>query len=282
MPKKNENISKAAGFAAATTNAEIKTHLHQNSSRQAEDHPVWFVRALRWTFITAPRAVWNWICNIEIGGLVNLAMLLLIIVLFSILIGQVLNLRCDRNAVARNPEIINIPKDNVEVSNSKFVQTRTGKPLAEKTEEPTQKETIVLPLKRDSIISSPVPVPAPTVRTVRTIQTNTCCAPVPVKLPMKAAPQKYVKIDGDVVVDGDIIGKRLDGMTQINGNLVLQNLRAFTLPCGIKINGNLIIRNVRHLRFCGSFTVNGDIYVSADSSFGPIPQNAKVRGQVIF
>ena len=68
----------------------------------------------------------------------------------------------------------------------------------------------------------------------------------------------------------------------IDGNLFLQNMRKYTLPCGVKINGNLFIRNVDKLSFCGDFTVMGNIYVNRQSSFGPVPQSARVMGRVIL
>jgi hypothetical protein len=78
-------------------------------------------------------------------------------------------------------------------------------------------------------------------------------------------------------------------MTTVNGNLILQNLRIYTLPCGTRIDGDLLLRNVHQLRFCvsdqaniQSFAIRGNIYVSSNSSFGPLPKNAHLGGQVIF
>ena len=59
-------------------------------------------------------------------------------------------------------------------------------------------------------------------------------------------------------------------------------MRKYTLPCDAKIRGNLFIRNVDKLSFCGQFSVKGNIYVSKQSSFGPIPRNANIGGQVIL
>jgi hypothetical protein len=235
------SIPKTAGFAAAAKNAELKTKA---------DRPCWAVRALRWIFITAPRAVWRWICSIEIGGLANLAMLLFIIVLFVILIGQVLSLRCDRRGAVATPvpEIAATSRDNVEVTKSSYSK---GAPAAKEIPVPAKKTFVILPMKGRSESAG-------------------------------TAEPAAVKVNGDVIVDGGKIGRRLGGMTKINGNLILQNMRSYTLPCGIKINGNLLVRNVRTLNFCGRFTVNGDIYVSSDSSFGPIPRSARIRGQVII
>jgi hypothetical protein len=232
MAKKTKviKVSKTSQFSAAAKNTEIKT---------IADRPCFAVRALRWIFITAPRAVWNWICSIELGGLCNLAMMILIIVLFSILIGQILGNRCDnrtRAAATRIPQITN----NVEIT-EKSAPARIASVPAKKT-------TIVLPLRAKP----------------------------------KVAAQKITVIDNDLTIDGRDIASRIQRQTKINGNLTLQNMHGFTLPCGVKINGNLIVRNVRLLKFCGNFIVNGDIYVSSNSSFGAIPKNAKIRGQVIL
>ena len=87
----------------------------------------------------------------------------------------------------------------------------------------------------------------------------------------------------NVIIDGNRARNiALPAMGVVNGNLILQNLRGYTLPCGIRINGDLLLRNVGQLKFCGCFEVTGNIYVSSNSSFGPIPRNARLGGQVIF
>ena len=108
-----------------------------------------------------------------------------------------------------------------------------------------------------------------------------------VTLPLRRAlvlPEPVIirQIVGNVIIDGKNINTRMREMTNINGNLYLQNLQTYTLPCGTNINGNLYLRNVKMLKFCGCFRVAGDIYVSRESSFGPIPRNAVLGGQVIF
>jgi hypothetical protein len=108
-----------------------------------------------------------------------------------------------------------------------------------------------------------------------------------VTLPLRRAlilPERVIirQIVGNVIIDGKNLNTRMREMTTINGNLYLQNLQTYTLPCGTKINGNLYLRNVKMLKFCGCFKVAGDIYVSRESSFGPIPKNAILGGQVIF
>lgn len=94
--------------------------------------------------------------------------------------------------------------------------------------------------------------------------------------------KKACVLNGNVMIDGDFPDTKLSSGTQINGNLYLQNMRRYTLPCNVNVDGDLFLRNVDMLRFCGSFTVTGNIYVSHNSSFGPIPRDARLGGQVIF
>jgi hypothetical protein len=68
----------------------------------------------------------------------------------------------------------------------------------------------------------------------------------------------------------------------IRGDLYIQDLRKYTLPCDIVIDGNLFLRDVNLLNFCGDFTVRGNIYVSPRSSFGPVPSTARIGGQVLL
>jgi hypothetical protein len=89
-------------------------------------------------------------------------------------------------------------------------------------------------------------------------------------------------LEGNIVVEHGGGQGALAAATTVNGSLYLQNMRTYTLPCGVRVNGDLFLRNVNLLRFCGEFTVKGNIYVSSNSSFGPIPKNARLGGQVIF
>ena len=90
------------------------------------------------------------------------------------------------------------------------------------------------------------------------------------------------KIMGDVVIDSRGAATVIEHNTKIQGNLYLQNMRKYTLPCGVRINGNLFLRDVNTLQFCGEFTVTGNIYVSPRSSFGPIPATARLGGYVVL
>jgi hypothetical protein len=87
---------------------------------------------------------------------------------------------------------------------------------------------------------------------------------------------------GEITIDGTVVGEKLAVNTEVHGNLVLQNINRYTLPCGTHVRGNLIIRNVGLVRFCDDLVVTGDIYVSSRSSFGPIPRTARIDGQIIL
>ena len=94
--------------------------------------------------------------------------------------------------------------------------------------------------------------------------------------------KKENKIMGDVVIDSRKMAGVIEHGTKIQGNLYLQNMSKYTLPCGVRINGNLFLRDVNMLQFCGEFTVTGNIYVSPRSAFGPIPATARLGGYVIL
>ncbi len=94
--------------------------------------------------------------------------------------------------------------------------------------------------------------------------------------------EKQNKIMGDVVIDSRGSATVIEHNTKINGNVYLQNMRKYTLPCGVRINGNLFLRDVNTLQFCGEFTVTGNIYVSPRSSFGSIPSTARLGGYIIL
>ena len=90
------------------------------------------------------------------------------------------------------------------------------------------------------------------------------------------------KMYGDIVVDNSCTGKMVRDGTAIHGNLYLQGMRKYTLPCNIHIDGNLFLRDVHLLQFCGDFVITGNIYVGPRSSFGPIPTTATLGGQIIL
>ena len=90
------------------------------------------------------------------------------------------------------------------------------------------------------------------------------------------------EIFGDVIIESRGESAAIKNGAHIHGNLYLQRMHKYVLPCGVVIDGNLFLRDLHLLQFCGEFTVRGNIYVSPTSSFGPIPCNARIGGQVIL
>lgn len=212
-----------------------------------------FLSAADW-MLRAVRRIWEWICGINIIGLSNLALLIAIIVLFSMLIMDFSG--CNKNAVV----VISEPAVTTTLQNTHDA-ARTVRP---------RPATTSLPIRRD-----------PNTRKMNT-------APVKVVAEKKCpvAENQIARVRhtlfGDIVIDGRPMATVLKDETHIQGNLYLQNMRKYTLPCDIKIHGNLFLRDVAMLQFCGDFTVTGNIYVSPRSSFGPIPRTARLGGQVIL
>lgn len=209
-------------------------------------------RGLKW--------IWKWLCGLNVVGLVNLTLLASIIVLFSMLIIDFT--KCSRDAVVivRNntAQTAVLPSENIAKRN---VVARPVKPV-----------TNALPMKRNvktrEVINEPIVV-AP-------------AKPCPTLVNQIAKVNKENKIMGDVVIDSRGTATAIEHNTKIQGNLYLQNMRKYTLPCGVRVNGNLFLRDVNMLQFCGEFTVTGNIYVSPRSSFGPIPATARLGGYVIL
>lgn len=199
------------------------------------------------------KAFWSWVRSIDLIGLVNLTLLSSIIVLFSMLIIDIVESNKKPVVIVAKPSV-----ENVSVSKQNFVKV-------EHKDAP-----VALPIKRDSetrkFVAKPVQV-------------------VPVKVcetTVKQTARVEKVMYGDVIVDSRGAGKMLNNGDTIKGNLYLQNMRKYVLPCDMHIEGNLFLRDVNMLQFCGDFTVTGNIYVSPKSSFGPLPSTARLGGQVIL
>lgn len=218
-----------------------------------------------WNVITAPfrmigrgiRYVWEWIRTIDMIGLVNLTLLIAIIVLFAMLIIDIVN--CNKKpvvVVADTPAVMVTPAPRPQISVTDDAAPRVVKPRQ------------TLPLRRDPATRKFIDRPITVVKSG---------APV---VPCDARPAR--NLQGDIIVDRTPGTPVLTDGVHIHGNLFLQNMRKYTLPCGAVIHGNLFLRDVNMLQFCGDFTVTGNIYVSPRSSFGPIPRTARLGGQVIL
>lgn len=202
------------------------------------------------------RRIWACIRNIDLIGLVNLTLLISIIVLFSMLIIDILNSRKDPVVIVAEP-----------------VPVVTTTPAIPDTPAPTRR---VIPRRPNLPITRNTQTRKFNAEPVQVVPVKKCavCA--------NQVARRGKKLYGDVIVDNRDMATVLTADTQIQGNLYLQNMRKYTLPCNIKINGNLFLRDVGMLQFCGDFTVTGNIYVSPRSSFGPIPRTARLGGQVIL
>ena len=234
----------------------------------------WLCRFGRW-LMWLPTRIWRWIKSLDLTGLVNVVLLVLIIVLFSVLVINLFDARdtangrggsvTSKNAIA---DTIKTPADTAPINPVKTADIKAHVSY----NADTTVATITLPLKE-------------------VLPANVTAAANPrITLPLKGQDDDNGNVvytdnsrDGDVVLDGqNPTGERLTPMTEVGGNVLLQNMYSYTLPCGVKIRGNLVLRNVRLLKFCGCFKIDGNIYASGNSSFGPIPREATLGGQVIF
>lgn len=211
-----------------------------------------------WAIICAPvkfiariiRRIWTWICNIDLIGLVNLTLLVAIIVLFTMLIIDIVRVR-------RTPNVVLIEKPAV----AEVVQPTSVRPVRQTV--PT------LPIKRGQnreYVATPVSV------------TNVKPCQTAIRQTARVGRDLY----GDIIIDHRDSATILRSGDTVRGNLYLQNMRKYTLPCGVRVEGNLFLRDVNMVQFCGAFTVTGNIYVSPKSSFGPLPRTARLGGQVIL
>ncbi len=203
------------------------------------------------------RRLWNWVRKLDVIGLGNNTLLIAIIVLFSMLIIDIVGCRRKQIVVVADP---------IPVTHQVSI---TDEP-APHSIQPRRRPT--LPMQVDT-------------------KTNKKSEPainvVPVqKTEVQIAKQQTATVNnrfwGDVIIDSRGAGAMLQNGAQVNGNLYLQNMRKYTLPCDIRINGNLFLRDVNMLQFCGDFIITGNIYVSPRSSFGPIPKTARLGGHVIL
>lgn len=193
------------------------------------------------------RAFWNWICGINLIGLLNSALLISIIVLFSMLILDFT--KCKNNhaiVIVTEP----VPVTQPMTDKRKVIARTPALPVANKK---LSQPVNVVPVKKSDV-----------------------------KIAKKQTAIQNKKMMGDVIIDSRGAGALLQNSTHVNGNIYIQNMHKFTLPCDITVNGNMFLRDIGLLQFCGKFTVTGNIYVSPRSSFGPIPKNARIGGYVVL
>lgn len=188
---------------------------------------------------------WQWVCGLNVIGMVNIALLVSIIVLFTMLILDFTSCKQAPIVVVAEPVPVTKPIDT-----EKTAPVLPIKKVSETKAEPVN----IVPVQKSEVIIAK----------------------------RQIAVQDKKKFLGDVVIDSRGSASLIQNNSQINGNLYLQNMNKYTLPCGIQVNGNLFLRDVGLLQFCGEFIVTGNIYVSPRSSFGPIPKTARVGGYVVL
>lgn len=233
--------------AAARKVKQTRRTINKNKKQPTIWSRIWNV--LCWPFHKIAKLatrLWNWICGLNLIGVLNSALLVAIIVLFSMLIIDFT--KCNNHAIVIVAEPVPVTKP---MTDKRKVIART--PALPITNKKISKPVNVVPVKKSEI-----------------------------KIAKKQTAVQNKKILGDVIVDSRGAGALLQNTNQINGNLYLQNMHKYTLPCDIKINGNMFLRDIGLLQFCGKFTVTGNIYVSPRSSFGPIPKNARIGGHVVL
>lgn len=257
--QKNKSMPTDAKSAAG-----INSDVGDSSVTSVTSKQSFIKRAWGW-IIALPSRFWNWVRKIDIIGLANIALLSFIIVAFSVLI---LNITDSGNRDCDKSEPFHIAQNQARPRIVKSVPD-THKPV-----KVTAKVTIN-PDTMDAVISLPLK------KALRQVEKANKS-----KITHQAIGKNYAgrnRLLGDIVIDGIYITEHKPVKGDIiKGNMIIQNMRKYTIPCGIKIDGNLILRNVGLLRFCDDLYVTGNIYVNRNSSFGPIPSTARVGGQVIF
>ena len=241
-----------------TKSTKIKSATRRVQTKESKSKRFW---TRVWNIICWPfrqlaklcRKIWQWICGINLIGLANLALLIAIIVLFSMLIMDFIGCR-RQDIVVVAPTTPAVEQVTVTPKSARVVN-RTVLPIKTnaQTRQKEQPSINVVPVNRAEVA-------------IAKQQTAT----------------KDNTFWGDVIIDTRAAGAMLQNGATVNGNLYLQDMRKYTLPCGIRINGNLFLRDVNMLQFCGEFIITGNIYVSPRSSFGPIPKTARLGGNVIL
>jgi len=252
------DMSKKQQIKRATKRVQTKKVTSKKTRQGNFWKKVWNI--ICWPFRMVARGAkwfWKWLCGVNVIGIANLTLLVAIIVLFSMLIIDFTKCNNTQTVVVRS-DVVQTP---VLPSEKRNVVARPVKPV-------TNTLPMVRNVKSGEIINEPI-----------VVATEKPCATMEKQI---AKVKKENKIMGDVVIDSRKVAGVIEHGTKIQGNLYLQNMRKYTLPCGVRINGNLFLRDVNMLQFCGEFTVTGNIYVSPRSAFGPIPATARLGGYVIL
>ena len=245
--EKMSNKNKEMNTAAKEVKAKSKTaNKKAKTAKSVNWKKVWYAMGTPFRYIAKlARRAWNWVAGLNIVALANITLLVAIIVLFSILIMNILGCRKQAEVVVAQP--VNVTQ-NVEVRN--VVPRPVVLPVAgKKVAEPVN----IVPVKKSEV-----------------------------QIAKRHIAKQNKQLMGDVVIDSRGAGRMLESGMVVNGNLYLQDMHKYTLPCDVRVNGSVFLRDLGLLQFCGDFTITGNIYVSPRSSFGPIPRTARLGGRVIL
>jgi hypothetical protein len=207
---------------------------------------VW--RVISWPFRKIAQLCkwfWKWVCSLNFIGLLNIALLVSIIVLFSLLIIDIVG--CCKPSVV----VVSQPVPVVQRASTRNIVNR--QPVLPISQSKTSQPVNVVPVKQSEV-----------------------------KIAQRQIARQKNTLMGDVIIDSRGAGTMLKTGAKVEGNLYLQNMHKYTLPCNVRVNGNLFLRDVGLLQFCGEFIVTGNIYVSPRSSFGPIPKKSHLGGYVVL
>ncbi len=243
---------RVAGSQSPMSRGTKKSGTPKSKIRRAIEWLIRPVRAMGRIICDIATRIWLWLRRIDLIAMVNLTLLVAIIVLFSMLIMDIMRGR-------HQPVVM--------IDTTPMVTTTPANP--------------VRPMVTVTDAAAPRMVRARSTarhNNVLVLRTTSDATQTPTT-PVMA---KTYNLFGDIVIDTHYTQTPLTTGTRILGNIYLQNMRRFTLPCGVYIDGNLFLRDVQQLNFCGDFVVTGNIYLNRNSSFGPIPSTARLGGQVIF
>jgi hypothetical protein len=242
---------------------------------------IWAVCKFVWNWIVRIcKKIWNWLKGIDIVGMINLTLAVVIIALCAGLILNIMSYKkCSQVETVVQPTVVEVAaQDNDDIvadidEDEKNAESDAKEEIVKDTRKVVpRKYDMVLPMKSDSDTGITPQIKVVGVKKPEIINE--------VSVPADELPEQ--NLYGDVIVDNYPGTITLVNGVKVDGNLFVQNMRKYTLPCDAKINGNLFIRNVERLRFCGKFTVKGNIYVNRQSSFGPLPAKSRVGGIVIL
>lgn len=213
------------------------------------------------------RTIWRFLCYItkllkrlDWHLLFNLILLISIIVLFIVLIGRFVKCKAETN----QEQLVTNTQNTIAPDDQVVVTTQRAPVRIHAT------RTAVLPIRIDKQTNKMQHKPIQVVEIVDIV--------TKVEMPVRYENVTY----GPVFIDSKATGRLLHHNDKIDGDLYIQNMHSYTLPCDVVIKGNLFLRDIHMLHFCGDFTVTGNIYVTPTSSFGPIPRTARIGGQIIL